>query len=304
MALGALTAASADLPADVRARIAALLEALVAPRADIAGLRFDRPHVMGIVNVTPDSFSDGGLGGDPVAAALTMAAAGASVIDIGGESTRPRAAPVALEEELVRVRPVLAGLAGAGLTLSIDTRKTAVMAAALDAGAAIVNDVSALTHDPRALALVAQRQCPVVLMHAQGTPQTMQDDPVYDDVVRDVFDWLESRIASCVAAGIDRRQIVADPGIGFGKTLDHNLALLRDVALFHGLGVPLLLGVSRKKLIGTLSHDAPVGERLGGSLALALHGVARGVQLVRVHDVAATVQAVRLWQAVATPNAG
>lgn len=253
---------------------------------------------MGIVNVTPDSFSDGGAGGDPVAAARAMALAGARIIDLGGESTRPRAATVTLDEELARVAPVLAGLAGSGLTVSIDTRKAAVMAAALAAGAAIVNDVSALTHDPAALALVAARGCPVVLMHAQGTPQTMQDAPVYDDVVRDVFDWLDARIAACVAAGIDRARIIADPGIGFGKTLGHNLALLRRIALFHGLGVPLLLGASRKKLIGTLANDAPVGERLGGSLALALHGIARGVQIVRVHDVAATVQAIRLWEAV------
>jgi dihydropteroate synthase len=253
---------------------------------------------MGIVNVTPDSFSDGGAGGDPVAAARVMAAAGASVIDLGGESTRPRADPVTLDDELARVEPVLAGLKGSGLTVSIDTRKAAVMAAALDAGAAIVNDVSALSHDPAALALVAARGCPVVLMHALGTPATMQDAPAYDDVLRDVFDWLESRIAACVAAGIDRSRIIADPGIGFGKTLEHNLALLRSVAMFHGLGVALLLGVSRKKLIGSLSDDAPVDARLGGSLALALHGVAHGVQIIRVHDVAATVQAIRLWRAV------
>lgn len=253
---------------------------------------------MGIVNVTPDSFSDGGRGGDPVAAAEAMAAAGASIVDLGGESTRPRAAEVSEAEELARVAPVLARLSDAGLTLSIDTRKAAVMAAALDAGAAMVNDVSALTHDPAALALVAARGCPVVLMHAQGSPPTMQDAPHYDDVLCDVFDWLDARIAACVAAGIDRSRIVADPGIGFGKTLDHNLALLRGVALFHGLGVPVLLGASRKKLIGTLSSDAPVAERLGGSLALALHGLSRGVQIVRVHDVAATVQAARVWSAV------
>ena len=273
-----------------------MLDALVAPRTTIAGLAFDRAHVMGIVNVTPDSFSDGGQGGDPVAAAHAMAAAGASVIDVGGESTRPRAAAVTLDEEMARVTTVLSGLHG--LTVSIDTRKAAVMAAALDAGAQLVNDVSALTHDPAALGLVAARGCPVVLMHAQGTPQTMQDNPVYADVVRDVFDWLEARIAACAAAGIASARIIADPGIGFGKTLEHNLALLRGVGMFHGLGVPLLLGASRKKLIGTLSGDAPVGERLGGSIALALQGIAHGVQIVRVHDVAETVQAVRLAQAV------
>lgn len=286
----------ADLPEPVRRQILGLRNALIAPRSPIAGLKFDRVHVMGVVNVTPDSFSDGGQGGDPVVAAQAMAAAGASVIDIGGESTRPRAATVSLVEELARVGPVLARVDG--LTVSIDTRKAAVMAAALDAGATIVNDVSALTHDPDALAFVAARGCPVVLMHAQGTPQTMQNAPVYDDVVRDVFDWLAGRIAVCVAAGVDRARIIADPGIGFGKTLEHNLALLRGIALFHGLGVPLLLGASRKQMIGALSDGARVGDRLGGSLALALHGAARGVQIVRVHDVAATVQAVRLWQAV------
>nr|WP_295660243.1 dihydropteroate synthase [Polymorphobacter sp.] len=288
----------ADLPEDVRARVATLRDALLAPRATIAGLGFDRAHVMGIVNVTPDSFSDGGDNGDRVAAARAMAAAGASIVDLGGESTRPRAATVDAGEELARVGPVLAGLRGSGIMVSIDTRKAAIMAAALDAGAAIVNDVSALTFDPDALALVAARGCPVVLMHAQGTPATMQDAPTYADPLRDVFDWLEARIATCAAAGIGRERIIADPGIGFGKTLAHNLALIRGIAMFHGLGVPILLGASRKAVVGKLSGDVPVGERLGGSIALALHGVAHGVQIVRVHDVAPTVQAIRLWQAV------
>nr|WP_255602472.1 dihydropteroate synthase [Polymorphobacter megasporae] len=298
IALDDLSAGVADLPEDIRARIVLLRDALVTPRSPIAGLVFDRPHVMGIVNVTPDSFSDGGAGGDPVAAALAMAAAGASIVDLGGESTRPRAAVVDTQEELARVGPVLAGLRNSGITVSIDTRKALVMAAALDAGATLVNDVSALTYDPAAIALVAARGAPVVLMHSQGTPATMQDSPVYADPLRDVFDWLEARIATCVAAGIKRERIIADPGIGFGKTLEHNLALLRGVALFHGLGVPITLGASRKAIIGTLAGGAPVGERLGGSVALALHAVANGVQIVRVHDVAATVQAIKLWQAV------
>ncbi len=253
---------------------------------------------MGVLNVTPDSFSDGGRGGDPVAAAKAMAAAGASLIDIGGESTRPGASDVPVADELARVGPVLAG--AAGLPLSIDTRKAAVMAAALDAGAVLVNDVSALTHDPAAMALVAARRAPVVLMHAQGTPATMQLAPRYDDVVADVFDWLEARIAACVGAGIDPAAIVADPGIGFGKTPAHNTALLANLAAFHGLGVPLLLGASRKAVIAKLAGDqsAP-SERLGGSLALALRALAQGVQIVRVHDVAETVQAVRVWQAIA-----
>lgn len=296
--LSEIRSAIAPLPTETRATIAHRCDALIAPRTEIAGLTFDRPHVMGIVNVTPDSFSDGGAE-DPAGAARAMIAAGASVIDIGGESTRPGATEVPLNEELARVLPVLAALANGGSPLSIDSRKAAVMAAALDAGATLVNDVSALTFDPAALALVAARGCPVVLMHAQGTPATMQVAPVYDDVVADVFDWLEARIAACVAAGINRARIVADPGIGFGKTATHNAALLRDLAAFHGLGGPLLLGASRKAVIARLAGDsAPVGQRLGGSLALALHGVACGVQIVRVHDVPETVQAMRVTMAL------
>lgn len=296
-ALSDLAATTADLPAETRARVMRLHDRLLGTRPPIAGLVFDRPRVMGIVNVTPDSFSDGG-GGDPVGAARRLAAEGADLIDIGGESTRPRALAIGTDEELARVGPVLDALGRSGLALSIDTRSAAVMTRALDAGAALVNDVSALTFDPAALALVAARGCPVVLMHAQGTPATMQDAPCYTDVLRDVFDWLEGRIEACVAAGIARERIIADPGIGFGKRLDHNLALLRGIELFHGLGVPVLLGASRKKLIRSLSADAAVGDRLPGSLALALHAVAHGVQIVRVHDVAATVQAIRLWTAV------
>ena len=282
---------------DQAAKIAPLLLArLTAPRAAIASISFDRPSVMGILNVTPDSFSDGGAHADPAVAADAMLAAGAAIVDVGGESTRPGAIPVALDEELARVMPVLDALRGA--SLSIDTRKAAVMAAALDAGVALINDVSALTFDAAALALVAARRCPVVLMHAQGTPQTMQATPHYDDVLLDVYDWLEARIDVCVAAGIDHARVIVDPGIGFGKTLAHNLALLRGVGLFHGLGCPILLGVSRKAMIGTLAGGVVVGERLPGSLALALHGLGQGVQLLRVHDVAATVQAVRMWEAL------
>ena len=287
-----------DLPAESRARILLLRDRLLAARPPIAGIDFARPHVMGILNVTPDSFSDGGRNNDPVAAARAMAAAGASLIDVGGESTRPRAPTVDLDEELTRVRPLLEAIAGDGLTLSIDTRKAEVMRVAVGTGVAIVNDVSALLHDPAALPFVAASGCPVVLMHAAGTPQTMQDAPVYGDVVGEVFAWLEARIDACVAAGVARERIIVDPGIGFGKTVAHNLALLRDLALFHGLGCPILLGVSRKTMIGRLSNDAAVGDRLGGSLALAVHGFGQGVQIVRVHDVAATVQAMRLWSAV------
>jgi dihydropteroate synthase len=264
----------------------------------IAGLPSDRTAVMGILNVTPDSFSDGGRNAAPdvaVAAARVMAASGADIIDVGAESTRPRAPLVDLSTETARLTAVLPGLAG--LNWSIDTRKAAVMAQAIDAGAALVNDVSALGHDPAALALVVARGAPVVLMHAQGTPATMQEAPAYVDALLDVYDWLAARIAECVAAGIARNQIIADPGIGFGKNLGHNLSLLRGLTLFHGLAVPLLLGASRKQLIARMAGDdvAP-DRRLPGSLALALHAAANGVQIVRVHDVAETAQALAIWR--------
>lgn len=276
----------------------AVLLTLTAPRAAIAGLPTGRTAVMGILNVTPDSFSDGGRNAAPdvaIAAARAMVAAGADIVDIGAESTRPRAPRVDVATESARLAAVLPGLAG--INWSIDTRKAAIMDAALGAGAALVNDVSALGHDPAALALVAARGCPVVLMHAQGTPDVMQDAPVYENALLDVFDWLAARIAGCEAAGIARHRIIADPGIGFGKDLSHNLALLRGLSLFHGLGVPLLLGASRKQLISRIAGDTPPDARLPGSLALALHAAAQGVQLVRVHDVGETVQALALWRA-------
>ena len=279
---------AADVPDAVVAR-------LTAPR-HTPGLVLpaDRPAVMAVLNLTPDSFSDGGrLGADAVA---VLAAEGADIIDIGAESTRPGAEAVPVAEELARLAPILA--APPALPWSIDTRKAPVMAAALAAGAALVNDVSALTHGPAALALLAGHSCPIVLMHHQGTPATMQQAPHYDDVLLDVFDWLAGRIAACEAAGIARNRLIVDPGIGFGKTLAHNLALLRGLALLHGLGVPILLGASRKSLISRLSGDAPPEERLPGSLALALHGMAQGVQLLRVHDVAATRQAIAVAAAL------
>ena len=281
----------------------AVLAPLMNPRGLIAGLPGDRTAIMGILNITPDSFSDGGRHADAeiaVAAAYAMTAVGADIIDIGAKSTRPRAAPVDAATESARLAPVLAGLTD--IHWSIDTRKAAIMAQALDAGAALVNDVSALGHDPAALALVAARGCPVVLMHAQGDPQTMQDAPRYDDALLDVYDWLAARIAVCVAAGIDRSRIVADPGIGFGKGLAHNLALLRGLSLFHGLGVPLLLGASRKALIGRIAGDDAPNARLPGSLALALHAAAQGVQIVRVHDVAETAQALAVWRGANPPQ--
>ena len=276
------------------------LAPLISPRPSIAGLPGDRTAIMGIVNVTPDSFSDGGRHATArvaVAAARAMIAAGADIVDIGAESTRPGAMPVELAQELARLAAVMPGLAG--INWSIDTRKAAVMTAAIDAGAALVNDVSALTHDPAALAVVAARGGPVVLMHAQGTPEHMQAAPAYVDALLDIHDWLADRIDACVAAGIARGRIIADPGIGFGKTRTHNLAVLRGLALLHGLGVPLLLGASRKALIGAIAGGAAADERLPGSIALALHAAACGVQVVRVHDVAETAQALTVWHHVA-----
>ncbi len=271
------------------------------PRPAFAGLAMDRPRLMGVINVTPDSFSDGGERFDPgraVADGLDMRAAGAELLDVGGESTRPGAEPVDVEEELRRAVPVVRGLAAEGATVSIDSRHARVMAAALDAGAAVINDVTALAGDPESLNLAARTGVPVILMHMQGEPRSMQDDPRYADAALDVFDVLAERVAACEAAGIPLDRIAVDPGIGFGKTLRHNLEILDQMALFHGLGCVLLLGVSRKGFIGRLAGGAPPKARLPGSLAAALAGVARGVQILRVHDVAETVQALQVWQAI------
>jgi dihydropteroate synthase len=263
-------------------------------------VRLDQPQVVGIVNATPDSFSDGGRFADADAAAqagFAMAEAGAAIIDVGGESTRPGAKPVWEGDEIERVLPVVRLLAAAGNAVSIDTRKAAVMEAALGAGAALVNDVSALTFDERSASVVAKAGCPVVLMHHQGPPETMQAAPRYDKpVLFAVYDWLEARIAAAEAAGIARGRIVVDPGIGFGKNVQHNLLLLNGLALLHGLGCPVMLGASRKRMIGALSGEAPADRRLAGSLALALKGADQGVQLLRVHDVPETVQALRVWR--------
>ncbi len=280
---------------------AAVLARLCAPRPEFGGLAMDRPRIMGILNVTPDSFSDGGrFSGFAAAEAQgrAMAAAGADLIDVGGESTRPGAGEVPEEEEIARTAPVIAALSPVRVPLSIDTRKAAVAQAALTAGAAIVNDVAALGFDPGLAAVVARAGVPVVLMHAQGTPAAMQDDPRYADVLLDVYDFLQTRIEAAEAVGIPRSRIAVDPGIGFGKTAAHNLALIRGISLFHGLGCPILLGASRKRFIGTIGGAAETDARLPGSLAVALAGVAQGVQLLRVHDVAETKQALALWAAV------
>jgi dihydropteroate synthase len=263
-------------------------------------VRLDQPQVVGILNLTPDSFSgDGRL--DHADAAIeaghAMAAAGAAIVDVGGESTRPGAQPVWEGDEAARVVPVLGRLAAAGTALSVDTRKASVMEAALGAGAAMINDVSALIFDPRAAEVVAAAGCPVVLMHHQGAPETMQDDPRYDrPVLLEVYDWLEARIEAAVAAGIAREKIVVDPGFGFGKSVQHNLQIMNGLAMLHGLGCPVMVGASRKRTIGALSNEAPADQRLAGSLALALKAAGQGAQLLRVHDVPETLQALRVWR--------
>lgn len=274
---------------------------LIEARPSFADVSMDRPRIMGILNVTPDSFSDGGLFLRPEAAmmAARAMAADADFLDVGGESTRPGAAEVSVPEEIARTAPVIAAMRAAGISrpISIDTRKAAVADAALSAGAVIVNDVTAMTFDPQMAATVANSGSPVILMHSIATPQTMQIDPRYDDVLLDVYDALAARVAEAEAAGIPRNRIAIDPGIGFGKTLDHNLALLARLSLFHSLGLPVLLGASRKRFIGTLSGVEEAQRRLPGSLAVALAGVAQGVQMIRVHDVSETRQALSLWQA-------
>jgi dihydropteroate synthase len=282
-------------------RVESFLQSYGAASEPFAGLALDCPRLMGVINVTPDSFSDGGETLAPDAAlarARAMAAAGADILDVGGESTRPGAAPVPEAEELARVLPVVTPLAAEGRLVSIDTRNAAVMRAATAAGVRIVNDVSAATHDPGALAAVAESGAAVVLMHASGDPRTMQDDPRYDDAVLDVFDYLEQRVAAAIAAGIPRRSILVDPGIGFGKTAAHNRAILNAIALYKGLGVGVLLGVSRKSFIGRTAGVADPRDRLPGSLALLLHGFDQGVDVVRVHDVAESAQALALWRSV------
>jgi dihydropteroate synthase len=289
---------AADLPSDAAALVARLQQ----PRPPVAGLALDRPRIMGIVNVTPDSFSDGGRWLDPgaaVAHGLRLEAEGADIIDIGGESTRPGAEPVGLDEELGRVIPVIQALAKkVRVPISIDTRNAHVMRRAADAGARIVNDVAALGYDPDSMRVAADRGLPVVLMHAQGDPRTMQVDPRYDDVVLDVYDWLEARIAACEAAGIGRARIIVDPGIGFGKRSEHNLEIMARLALLHATGCGVLLGISRKSLIGAFNRTEPK-DRVPGSLAGALQALGQGVQIFRVHDVAETRQAITLWQAIA-----
>jgi dihydropteroate synthase len=270
------------------------------PRS-FAGLTLDRPLVMGVVNVTPDSFSDGGEFAEPAAAivhGLALLDQGADIIDVGGESTRPGAAATTIEEERRRVLPVVEALAGRGAKVSIDTRQSTVMRDAIAAGASIVNDVTALAGDPDSLDVVARSNVAAILMHMHGEPATMQAAPAYDDVVGEVEAFLAARLAIAEAAGIPRAHLAIDPGIGFGKTLDHNLLLLRATRRLKRLGVAVVVGVSRKSFIARLSKGEPPKQRLAGSLAAALAALARGADVLRVHDVAASVQAIAVWRAI------
>ena len=279
------------------ARITAPRPALVLGARTI---RLDQPQVMGILNMTPDSFSDGGKYGDDVDAAaavgFAMDAAGAAIIDVGGESTRPGAKPVWEGDEIARTQPVTERLARGGAVVSIDSRKASVMEAALSVGAAIVNDVSALCFDKLALALMVRSGCPLIIMHSPDAAKTLHDGPIAADPLIETYDWLDARIDALVAAGIDRARIIVDPGIGFGKSVAANLAIMNGLAMFHGLGCPVLLGASRKRFIGALSNEAPVDARLGGSLAVAIKAAEQGAQIIRVHDVPETVQALRIWR--------
>ncbi|GAA3890248.1 dihydropteroate synthase [Sphingomonas limnosediminicola] len=284
---------------DMAARWKALTAARPPLQLGERTIRLDQPQVMGIVNATPDSFSDGGQFADATAAAeagANMAGQGAAIIDVGGESTRPGAKAVWEGDEIERIAPIIRQLSLGGAAVSADTRKSDVMTAAIEAGARMINDVSALTYDGRSVGVLAASQVPVVLMHHQGAPETMQDDPRYADVLVEVYLWLEERINAAVDAGISPDRILIDPGFGFGKNIAHNLELMNGLAMLHSLGVPIVVGASRKRTIGALSGEAPVDKRLGGSIAFALKAVEQGAQIIRVHDVFDTVQALRVWR--------
>lgn len=261
------------------------------------------PLIMGVVNVTPDSFSDGGafLNTDKaITHALQLIEEGVDILDIGGESTRPEAVPVMPEEEQERILPVIEGLKKRGVTapISVDTRHATTMQSVIDVGVDIINDISALTHDPESLDVISKAQIPVMLMHMQGTPETMQARPQYDDVVQEIFEYLQQRIETCLAAGVKHENIVCDPGIGFGKTLEDNLKILKNLNKFHELKCPILLGASRKSFIEKICPDTPADKRLAGSIAAAIQGLEQDVQIFRVHDVAETRQAFDVWRSI------
>lgn len=287
-------APAADLPGAVAV--------LGGARAPFAGIDLSRPVIMGVVNVTPDSFSDGGDFFEPARAidqALQLASDGAAIIDIGGESTRPGADPMPVADEIARVVPVVEAAVAGGVTVSVDTRRAAVMRAAIDAGARIVNDITALTDDPDAPGVVAASGASAVLMHMQGTPETMQQAPSYRLASHDIFDWLSARVDACAAAGIPRDRIAVDPGIGFGKTDAHNIEILQRAGAFHGTGCAVAIGVSRKSFIGRIAGVENPKDRLGGTIAATMLALSRGVQIHRVHDVAAAAQAIAIWTAAA-----
>jgi dihydropteroate synthase len=295
----------ASLPAPLAEQAERQRAAVAAERAPLVlgerTIRFEEPRVMGVLNLTPDSFSDGGAHDGPAVAAdagFAMAHAGASIVDVGGESTRPGAKPVWEGDEIGRVVPVVERLAKSGVALSVDTRKAAVMEAALGVGAGVINDISALLYDDRALGVVRDAGCPVVLMHAPSQASDPHIHDPYVDAVLDVYDWLAERVEAVVAAGIDRARIIVDPGIGFGKSVAENLLITNSLALFHTLGCPLLYGASRKRMIGAIDDEAEANDRLGGSIALHLRAVELGANIVRVHDVRETVQAIKTWRAL------
>ena len=283
--------------------MAAQWRALTAPRPALRlgerTVRLDQPQVMGIVNATPDSFSDGGQFANAAEAAeagARMASEGAAIIDVGGESTRPGARSIWEGDEIERIVPVIRQLSAGGAAVSVDTRKADVMTPAVEAGARMINDVSALTYDARSGEVAAAANVPIVLMHHRGAPEVMQEDPRYDDVIVEVYLWLEERIAAALDAGVARENILVDPGFGFGKNVGHNLELMNGLALFHSLGCPLVIGASRKRTIGALSGEAPVERRVAGSIAFAMKAAEQGAQLIRVHDVFETVQALKVWR--------
>jgi dihydropteroate synthase len=275
-----------------------LIGEIIKPRS------YHHTTIMGIVNVTPDSFSDGGQHGETeqaIAHGLRLAEQGAEILDVGGESTRPGSDEVSLDAERARVMPVIAELSK-NHVVSIDTRKPELMREAKEHGAHIINDVSALGFSDESLGAAAQLQMPVILMHAQGEPRTMQLAPKYQNVALDVYDFLEARIAACVASGIPKSLITIDPGIGFGKTIHHNLELLRQLTLFHGLGVSLLVGLSRKNMVGVLTGEKLAANRVAGSVGGALQAAMMGAHLLRVHDVKETVDALAVFSASLDPN--
>ena len=283
-----------------------IMENIVRNRSEIKlpdghSLTWEKPILQGILNVTPDSFSDGGVFDDSsfaVTHALEMSNAGAGIIDVGGETTKPGAKPVPIEIEKKRVIPVIKELSQKILCISIDSRNADVMDAAVKAGAHIINDVSALEHDPKSIEVVKESGAPVILMHAQGNPDVMQKDPKYECAILDIYDYLKSRIDYCVKNGIDKDKIIVDPGIGFGKTVEHNLEILANISIFHGLGVPILIGVSRKSFIGKITNEEVANKRITGSIAAAQVCFEQGIQIARVHDVDETENAILVYNAI------